>query len=367
MVGKERKNKFLYIFFLVVFVGFCCKEVKGAKAPALFIFGDSLIDNGNNNYIPAIARANYPPYGIDFGHPTGRFCNGLIVVDYAAKYLGLEFPPPYLSLSSKTILILRGVNYASAAAGILEETGKNYASRVTLNGQIALFEKTLKLQLPLLIPNQRKLSTYIKNSLFIVNIGSNDYINNYLMPHLYTSSRIYSSESYAQLLMDTFDIQLKALYKLGARKILVTGLGPLGCIPSQLALNKSKNGRCIERVNNLVLTFNKHLVQLLTRLNSTLKDAFFVYEDVYSLFTDIVRNPSKYGFITSDQACCGNGEYGGAITCLPLQKPCCNRDKYVFWDAFHPTQAVNYIIATRCYGQNATDCHPISGSKLASL
>lgn len=51
-------------------------------APAFFVFGDSLVDSGNNNYIPTLARANYFPYGIDFGFPTGRFCNGRTVVDY---------------------------------------------------------------------------------------------------------------------------------------------------------------------------------------------------------------------------------------------------------------------------------------------
>lgn len=52
-------------------------------APAMFLFGDSLTDSGNNNYIPTMARANYFPYGIDFGYPTGRFCNGLTAVDFA--------------------------------------------------------------------------------------------------------------------------------------------------------------------------------------------------------------------------------------------------------------------------------------------
>lgn len=53
--------------------------------PAMFIFGDSLIDNGNNNYLLSIAKANYYPYGIDVGGPTGRFCNGLTVVDYGGN------------------------------------------------------------------------------------------------------------------------------------------------------------------------------------------------------------------------------------------------------------------------------------------
>ncbi|KAL0540478.1 hypothetical protein IC582_020484 [Cucumis melo] len=50
--------------------------------PAMFIFGDSLIDNGNNNNLPTFARANYFPYGIDFPQgPTGRFSNGYTIVD----------------------------------------------------------------------------------------------------------------------------------------------------------------------------------------------------------------------------------------------------------------------------------------------
>jgi phospholipase/lecithinase/hemolysin len=52
------------------------------RVPGLFVFGDSLIDNGNNNNLASLAKANYFPYGIDFaGGPTGRFCNGYTIVD----------------------------------------------------------------------------------------------------------------------------------------------------------------------------------------------------------------------------------------------------------------------------------------------
>lgn len=58
--------------------------------PALFIFGDSLIDNGNNNNLPSFAKANYYPYGIDFnGGPTGRFSNGYTMVDEIGTFLSL--------------------------------------------------------------------------------------------------------------------------------------------------------------------------------------------------------------------------------------------------------------------------------------
>jgi hypothetical protein len=53
--------------------------------PALFIFGDSLVDAGNNDYLVTLSKANGPPYGIDFessgGKPTGRFTNGMTIAD----------------------------------------------------------------------------------------------------------------------------------------------------------------------------------------------------------------------------------------------------------------------------------------------
>ncbi|XP_072980211.1 GDSL esterase/lipase 7 [Typha angustifolia] len=352
------------LLVLTASVLFCVSE--GARSPAMFIFGDSLSDNGNNNYIPSIARANYLPYGIDFGMPTGRFCNGMTVMDYAAKYLGLQYPPPYLSLSSKTAEILRGVNYASAAAGILDETGQNYGIRIAFSGQIALFAKTLRLQLPELIPNSDQLYQYIANSLFVINIGSNDYINNYLLPKLYTSSLTYSGDEFAELLVHKFGEQIESLYRLGARKMILIGIGPLGCIPSQLSMNNSTGG-CIDHINELVVAFNRRLVPLMTRLNSSLPGSFFVYDNIYDTFLDIFYNPSKYGFKVSNQACCGSGNYGGTLTCLPLQTPCATRDQYVFWDSFHPTQASNAIIAERSFGAAATDCYPISAAQLAEL
>lgn len=61
------------------------------KVPAIFIFGDSLSDPGNNNYInPTLSRANTPPNGLDFpGGPiaTGRYTNGRTTVDIIGKLL----------------------------------------------------------------------------------------------------------------------------------------------------------------------------------------------------------------------------------------------------------------------------------------
>lgn len=57
--------------------------------PALYVFGDSTVDSGNNNFLTTKSKANYTPYGIDFdgGKPTGRFTNGRTEADFIGNKL----------------------------------------------------------------------------------------------------------------------------------------------------------------------------------------------------------------------------------------------------------------------------------------
>lgn len=51
-----------------------CNAQNRSKISALLVFGDSAVDSGNNNFItPAVYKANYPPYGINF---PGRLATG---------------------------------------------------------------------------------------------------------------------------------------------------------------------------------------------------------------------------------------------------------------------------------------------------
>ena len=83
------------LFFLASFV---CQ----AQARAFFVFGDSLVDNGNNNYLLTTARADNYPYGIDYPtrRPTGRFSNGLNIPDLISLVCFLCFVPVTLSYKS---------------------------------------------------------------------------------------------------------------------------------------------------------------------------------------------------------------------------------------------------------------------------
>lgn len=73
------------LLIVVLWLGFndrAWSQPQQAQVPGFFIFGDSLVDNGNNNGIVTLARANYRPYGIDFPQGvTGRFTNGRTYVD----------------------------------------------------------------------------------------------------------------------------------------------------------------------------------------------------------------------------------------------------------------------------------------------
>lgn len=59
---------------------------------AIIIFGDSA-DVRNNDYILTLFKANYPPYGRDFVtyQPTGRFCNGKLVIDMTGNLFSSRF------------------------------------------------------------------------------------------------------------------------------------------------------------------------------------------------------------------------------------------------------------------------------------
>lgn len=80
------KKSFLFISFFLFNLGF----LEAQKVPAVYVFGDSLVDVGNNNYLNGtFAKAIFPYYGIDFptNKPAGRFSNGKNAADLIGKLL----------------------------------------------------------------------------------------------------------------------------------------------------------------------------------------------------------------------------------------------------------------------------------------
>ncbi|KAL5993295.1 hypothetical protein ACLOJK_014219 [Asimina triloba] len=331
---------FLQVVWVAIFVGVAISS--RPQVPCLFIFGDSLVDNGNNNRILTLARANYMPYGIDFpAGVTGRFSNGLTAVDVLAKLLGFS-------------------DYVPA-----------HGDHSPMDQQIESFRRTVPRMRRYLGGNANRVNRYLSRCIFSVGMGSNDYLNNYFMPYLYSTSYEYSPKTYADVLLEEYSRQLTELYDLGARKVAVWGVGQIGCIPYEIARLRGNDdgsgGRCNERINRAIARFNKGLKKLVRRFNDgQLPGANFVYINTYRSFHDLAQNADSYGFEVVDEGCCGVGRNNGQITCLPLQPPCDDRSKYIFWDAFHPTEAANIILANKSYSSNSpSDVYPINIRQLA--
>ncbi|WOK91927.1 GDSL esterase/lipase [Canna indica] len=333
--------------------------ITAISEPVLYVFGDSLSDVGNNNYLPlSLAKSDYPWYGIDYydGIPTGRFTNGRTIGDIIAAKLGIPSPPPYMSLSMNDDAILQGVNYASGGAGILNETGLYFIQKLSFDDQISCFEMT-KLAIARKIGRvaAEKLSN---GAIFLVGLGSNDYINNFLQPVL-ADGHIYTLPEFENLLIAALDGQLTRLYHLGARKVVFHGLAPMGCIPSQRA--RAIDGQCLGFVNDYVLRFNSRVKNLLSALNSKLPGAQMTFADCYSLVLDLINNPELYGFKISHTSCCNVDTSVGGL-CLPNSDLCDNRKEYVFWDAYHPTDAANEVIANQLFTDpDVGQVHPAPG------
>ncbi|KAJ8545379.1 hypothetical protein K7X08_017962 [Anisodus acutangulus] len=280
---------------IMVLLGLNLVEYYGAKGdpqvPCYFIFGDSLVDNGNNNNINSLARANYLPYGIDYsGGPTGRFSNG-------TELLGLDdYIPPYASARGEDIL--RGINYASAAAGIRDETGQQLGARISFGGQVNNYRNTVQ-QVVQILGDEDSAANYLSKCIYSVGLGSNDYLNNYFMPMYYPTSRQYNPEQYADVIIQQYTQQLETLYDYGARKFVLIGVGQIGCSPNALAQNSADGKTCAENINVANQLFNSRLKDLVDEFNSTTPDAKFIYINAYDIFQDLIDNPSAFAHFSN--------------------------------------------------------------------
>ncbi|KAG5520340.1 hypothetical protein RHGRI_033047 [Rhododendron griersonianum] len=361
----------LVAFLWLIATRVCSQSQLEPQVPGLFIFGDSLIDNGNNNDLPTLAKANFSPYGIDFPQgTTGRFTNGRTYVDILAQLLGFPYYiPTYSRIQGRTIL--RGANYASGAAGIRNESGKLLGANVPMREQIARFGRTVQvISRRYFRGDYSGLMGYLSKCIIVSGVGSNDYLNNYFMPSFSTST-VYTPKAFAASLLEDYSSQLTALYKFGARKIIVVGVGQIGCMPYQVAQYTGRNctgSRCNEEFNNVVDLFNTGLRKLVDRFNSgrELPGSKFVYLDLNQASKDLILNGASYGFEVVDKACCVVGKTNGL--CLPLKKPCNDRTKYLFWDSFHPTEAANIVVANKSFYSNSQSyAYPITIHQLAML
>ncbi|EFJ35647.1 hypothetical protein SELMODRAFT_80714 [Selaginella moellendorffii] len=331
--------------------------------PAYFVYGDSTVDVGNNNFLRTLARADIPPYGKDFDthEPTGRFSNGRLSIDYLAKFIGLPFPAPFLSGLNITTM-RHGANFASAGAGILSESGGDLGQHIPLVEQI---QQVSDFKDQLVFNHGREAARKLMSrSLHYISIGSNDFIHYYLRNVSGVESDI-SPLDFNNLLVATLVSQLKILYDVGVRKMVVVGIGPLGCTPYFLYEDGSKTGSCISEINFMVEEYNNALRVEVEKMYESHTDLDVIYCDIYDGLFPIVQNPSSFGFQTATVACCGMGRFGGWLMCLLPEMACQNASTHVWWDEFHPTDRANEFLAKSIWsGDSFQLCHEMTLQQL---
>ncbi|OMO65849.1 Lipase, GDSL [Corchorus olitorius] len=304
----------IYQILVTILISPCIFCSASKKVPAIFIFGDSLAEVGNNFYIQSYAKP-LCPNGIDFatGCPSGRYTNAR-----TGAHISMDEQIKYFANTRRDIICRIG---ATAA---------------------------------------RKL---LRRSLYIVATGANDI---FAGPGL-KESNVVDNNTYTSNMTSTFRFQLTSLYNLDARKIAVANVPPIGCTPN--VRDRYSTDDCVEGANELANLYNTKLKKMLPKLTKNLSGSKFVYMDTYASILEILQNYKSYGFTNADSACCQvlgqGGKHGGLLPCVFFAVACPDRKTHVFWDAYHATEPVNLIAAKLFLDGGLEYVSPINIRKLA--
>ncbi|KAK9056541.1 hypothetical protein SSX86_023903 [Deinandra increscens subsp. villosa] len=306
---------------------------------ALFIFGDSIFDPGNNNYINTTAdfQANFWPYGISyFNPPTRRFSDGRLIPDFIVEYHRLPLIPTYLDPPNTEFVY--GANFASGGVGALVESHAGFT--LDLKTQLQYFgdlEKHFRQNL-----GDSKTDQLMSDAVYLFSCGGNDYPspvgNNDIILYPYTH------EQYVGMVIGNWTDVFKGIHEKGGRKIGITNLAPLACWPS-VREGRQPGNTCNEELDIISSLHNQELLKKLQELEKQLDGFMYAVFDLNTEVSNQMKNPSKYGFKIGDSACCGSSPFGGIDSCggkrgIKEFDLFDNINDYFFFDSNHITKVV---------------------------
>ncbi|XP_047061887.1 GDSL esterase/lipase APG-like [Lolium rigidum] len=314
------------------------------RVPALMVFGDSLVDVGNNDYITSVVKANSPPYGRDFKDhvATGRFSNGRLLSDIIGEKVGFSgSPPAYLSPQASGQNLLIGANFASAGGGYYDPTAFMYHV-ISLSKQLEYFKDyTTKLAA---VAGSSRAQSIVSNSVYIISAGSTDFgLSYYINPLLF---KTLTAAQFSDRLIGIFNKTVTQLYGMGARRIGVFSLPPFGCLPLAITVFGHGSNECVPRLNNDFGRYNMMLSAAVESLSNRHHDLKIVVLDIYKPLYNLATSPEAQGFSEARRACCGTGTVETTVLLCNTKSvgTCSNATTYVFWDSVHPSEAANEVI-----------------------
>ncbi|XP_077227339.1 GDSL esterase/lipase At5g14450-like isoform X2 [Tasmannia lanceolata] len=267
--------------------------------PAIFNFGDSNSDTGA---ISASFLQVLPPNGETFFHkPSGRVCDGRLLIDFIAEKLMLPYLNAYLDSIGTSFH--QGANFATAGSTIRPQNTSLFwggFSPFSLNVQLRQFLqfKTRTNELynegksPFIsnFPNPEEFS----KALYTFDIGQND-----LAAGFRSMSDDQVRESIPDIL-NQFSLAIQELYHQGARVFWIHNTGPIGCLPYSVMFYPFKSGNldqngCVKPQNEVAQEFNRQLKDRMTQLRQQLPSAALIYVDVYSTKYRLISEAKKQG------------------------------------------------------------------------
>ncbi|WCJ43193.1 GDSL-like Lipase/Acylhydrolase superfamily protein [Euphorbia peplus] len=329
--------------------------------PAVFNFGDSNSDTGD--LTAALGFLLDPPNGQNyFKTPTGRFCDGRLIVDFLMDAMDLPFLNPYLE-SLGLPNFRKGCNFAAAGSRILPATASS-VSPFSIGVQVNQFFR-FKARALELAAKGKKFDKYLPaedffgKGLYMFDIGQND-----LAGAFYSQTFDQIVGSIPTILVE-FENGIKRLYDQGARNFWIHNTGPLGCITQNVVKfgtdpSKLDELGCVSGHNQAAKLFNLQLHALCIKLQGQYADSNITYVDIYTIKSNLIANYSRYGFEQPIMACCGYGgppfNYDTRIGCGQTKvlngstvtvKACNDSTEYVNWDGIHYTEAANQYISSQ--------------------
>ena len=282
----------------------------------VYVFGDSLSDNGN---LQAFTQ--------DPAIPT-RFTNGPVAVELVAGQLGHALAPSLHLLPPQATGGNYGNNFATASAIAIDEDGDLTTPDINLPTQVGAY-----LQL--------RGGQAEADALHIVMIGGNDLFAAQDIIINGTWGAYYSAYDRVIEASDSVRQQLQNLIASGAKNILIVNAPDIGATP-QTDLKKKAIFENADSFRDYIIGWQiEGLSSDLTEIyNLSLELAVAEVEeqsgldikeyDLSATFEYILDNADSLGYTNKDDACVYALSGGG-------MNPECDFETFVFFDEIHPT------------------------------
>ncbi|HEY2629468.1 MAG TPA: autotransporter domain-containing protein [Usitatibacter sp.] len=310
------KKRVLPAVLLSLFAGAGATSVSAQQFSSVVVFGDSLSDDGY--YRPFLASLGLPASLVS---TLGRFTTspGPIWSELVSNYYGVT---PAASNAGGTIYAQGGARVAVNSAS----TPPGQAQRAVTT-QIGEY----------LAAHGGKADP---NGLFTIWAGANDVIQTLQG----VGAGAIPPASVSGILQSTAAAEIgtvAALKAAGARYIMVFGLPDIGATPAFTALGPANSG-------GATAASQGYNTALFTGLQQAGLKVIPV--DMYSFFSEIRANPSRYGFSNITTPVCQPfppfSTSSDAFFCPPsAQVPANGSQTYSFADGIHPTTAAHAMIA----------------------